>query len=483
VLINGSSGWACSSTAVGRRLVRGDLCVSANDPRLAVPDDLCRQEFCTHDVNAPGFCELEPLFPTSVTQNSDLCTSQSTGFTQLKDVAVHSVHPDWDHPMGILYPGLPVNTNHGTSNDAPICVPSHRKPISWLRPESSDVSKAVHVGSVIPNSPACTAESDPLVFSLPAGTLGTATSGSTTVNINGLRANAKVGRSCFDEICVLKTLDVFQADIADMTISGVELRKLRVDLATPAPLTTITPPDSPPFLGVAPGALRFRAEGQVNGVDRQFTAVNQVPFRVDAATNFRLLGNLDVTTPGPGGNLVTIRFAVNSNGAPATPQQAACMNQSGLELLYGFEEPQLWTASPAQLSLVTSPVTQGCGGLGVRGSGFMPIVGAPFSTVGLATNNALSVDLFIPTGQPNPFYTGALQMHLSCPSGGVNNQYIGQVELTGKPLNQYSTLRFPLPQAVRTTLARPLDDCFYTLSLNANPTGNTWILDRLRFTP
>jgi hypothetical protein len=113
----------------------------------------------------------------------------------------------------------------------------------------------------------------------------------------------------------------------------------------------------------------------------------------------------------------------------------------------------------------------------------MPIVGAPFSTVGLATNNALSVDLFIPTGQPNPFYTGALQMHLSCPFGGVNNQYIGQVELTGKPLNQYSTLRFPLPQAVRTTLARQLNDCSFTLSLNVNPTGNTWILDRLRFTP
>ena len=74
-------------------------------------------------------------------------------------------------------------------------------------------------------------------------------------------------------------------------------------------------------------------------------------------------------------------------------------------------------------------------------------------------------------------------MHLSCPSGGVSNQYIGQVELTGKPLNQYSTLRFSLPQAVRTTLARQLNDCSFTLSLNVNPTGNTWILDRLRFTP
>ena len=49
-------------------------------------------------------------------------------------------------------------------------------------------------------------------------------------------------------------------------------------------------------------------------------------------------------------------------------------------------------------------------------------------------------------------------------------------------MNQYSTLRFSLPQAVRTTLARPLDDCSFTMSLNVNQTGNAWLFDKLRFT-
>ena len=102
--------------------------------------------------------------------------------------------------------------------------------------------------------------------------MGTASGGGTTTTRSALRASARVGRSCFGEICVLKTLDDFQADLADMTISGVQLRKVRIVLATPAPLTSITPPDSPPFLGVAPGALRLRVEGQMNGVDKHSTS-------------------------------------------------------------------------------------------------------------------------------------------------------------------------------------------------------------------
>ncbi len=486
VLGSNNGGWQCLGGvgADGQRTVKGDVCVLPTDPGLANTTALCEQKFCTNDVNAPGSCRVSAAPVIDV--GSPECVTQSTALVQLKDVVVHSVHPDFLNPIGGpsgIYPGLAVNATLGTANDPPICVPPHAQPLTWVRADVADVSVGVSIGQAIPNSPACTSPSQQVTFSLAAGSMGTATSGTTTVPLNVLRAHAKVGKSCFDEICVLKTLDSFNADLADMTVAGVQLRKLRVNLAAPAPLTTIHPPDSPAFLGVAPGALRFRVDGQMNGVDTQVTAVTTVPFRVDAATNFRLLGNLDVAAPGPNGTIVTVRIALNANGAVATPQQAACTTQSGFDRLFGFEDPQLWSTAQAQVSLVTSPVTQGCGALGVRGSGFIPIVGAPFSTVGLATNNALSVDLFIPGGQPNPFYLGALQMHLSCPSGGVSNQYIGQVELTGKPLNQYSTLRFSLPQAVRSTLARQLNDCSLALSLNVNQTGNTWMLDRLRFTP
>jgi hypothetical protein len=116
----------------------------------------------------------------------------------------------------------------------------------------------------------------------------------------------------------------------------------------------------------------------------------------------------------------------------------------------------------------------------------MPITGTAsgiFNTAALSVNSALSVDLFIPGNQPNPFWLGALQMYLSCPTDNVFNQYIGQVELTGKPVNQFSTLRFPLPAATFSTLTQaPPKQCFLGLALNVNQTGRTWVLDNLRFT-
>jgi hypothetical protein len=113
----------------------------------------------------------------------------------------------------------------------------------------------------------------------------------------------------------------------------------------------------------------------------------------------------------------------------------------------------------------------------------MPITSTSFTTSGLSPRAALSIDLFIPSGQPNPQQLGALQMSLSCPSGGVNNQRIGTVNLTGKPLNAFSTLRFALPQATLATLGRPLNDCSFAIAFKVNATQANWILDNLRFTP
>jgi len=174
---------------------------------------------------------------------------------------------------------------------------------------------------------------------------------------------------------------------------------------------------------------------------------------------------------------------VDASGVPTTAQSSACANQSSLARLFGFEDVQRWSSTAGVLSLVTSPVTQGCGALGVKGQGYLPITGSAFTTRGLVTNSAASVDLFIPGNQPNPSYVGALQMYLSCPSGNLFNQYVGQVLLTGKPQNSYSTLRIPLPAVIKSTLARTLDDCAFTLGLNVNATGQTWLIDNLRFTP
>ena len=180
---------------------------------------------------------------------------------------------------------------------------------------------------------------------------------------------------------------------------------------------------------------------------------------------------------------MTITVATNVSGTPANAQQLACAGETGIQRLLGFEDVLSWSSMQATLSPVTTPVTQGCGALGIAGQGYMTIASLPFATNTLTLGPALSVDLFIPGNQPNQFYLGALQMYLSCPSGNVFNAYIGQAELTGKPQNAYSTFRYPLPSNVTSTLKQPLSDCSLSLALNVNQTGRTWILDNLRFTP
>jgi hypothetical protein len=454
----------------------GDVCVEKNDTRTAT--DVCKAKFCTNDHNAPGFCAVTAA---QATPSSPECSDLASGYVQLKDVRVHSEHIALED----FYFGAPttiVDDVLGTDADPPICVPPLIQPLTFVWPDGVDFSAAVSIGEAIPNSPDCTAPSSEVYFTLRPGTMATASGGGTTALLSALRGDARIGRVCGDGVCIPKTLDAFEADLADITISGTKLSKIHVQSVVPAPIVTINDPDGA-VPGIAAGALRLRLDGLVNGVDSLFTFVNSTSMRLDPSSSFRLYGRLVAGTLDSTGSPVTINIDVNANGTPATPAALACLNESGLDRVFGFEDPSLWTSTQAQLSLVTSPLTQGCGALGVQGSGFLSLAGAPFTTRGLATNSALSVDLFVPTGQPNPSYTGALQAYLSCPSGSVFNQYIGQVELTGKPVGHYSTLRFPLPSAVRTALARPLDDCAFTLALNVNATGNTWLLDQLRFTP
>jgi hypothetical protein len=150
--------------------------------------------------------------------------------------------------------------------------------------------------------------------------------------------------------------------------------------------------------------------------------------------------------------------------------------------LFGFEAVADWS-SPAALSLDAARKTQGLVGLRVGGSGFRTVTSAPLRTPPAMFSSTLRLDFFLPPNQPNSFWFGAVQMHASCPSAGVVNAYLGQVELTGKPTNQFSTLAFPLTSQVSTMLGQAHTDCYLSISLNTNATPISPVLDNLRFTP
>ena len=208
---------------------------------------------------------------------------------------------------------------------------------------------------------------------------------------------------------------------------------------------------------------------------------NDAPWTVLATqSGFTLGGAISQAVVSSNGTSTAFSGNVQLTGTPSA-NVATCAGESAIQNLFGFELPMLWT-STAPLTLVPSPVTQGCAALAFNGSGYQTINGSPFATSAVSVGSALSVDLLVPGNQPNPSWLGALQMYLTCPSGNVFNDYIGQVELTGLPQNQYSTLRFPLPSSTVSTLTRPLSDCSLSFAINVNATGHSWLFDNLRFT-
>jgi hypothetical protein len=472
----------CLTISEDHKVFVGDVCY---DPSVAnSAATTCQNTFCTNDINAPGFCNTT-VFSAGAAPEGVCGVSPAVLGPSEVIATLHSERcgPDVSEIVGDRTQFICDFTTHDDRTPPPdqtlFLDTSMMTVLQQLGPPSTDISRATDItfidGASFPPPTAA-------LFQLTPGPVASASGGGVTAGVTARRGLATIGQVCTPEICVLKTLDSLRVDVADTTVAGVPLTNLLIATTAPAPLTSIGDPSGGTFLGVAAGQMTLRVSGKMNGVDTVFFALNDSPWRVDAATPaFHLQGGLTLPHVAPNGGSVTV--TADAHGTPATAQTTACAAETGLQRLFGFEDVQRWSSTQAALSLATAPLTQGCGALGVQGSGYMTIAGGPFSTSGLATNAAASVDLFIPGNQPNPSWLGALQMYLSCPSGNVFNQYIGQVELTGKPQSHYSTLRFPLPSAVQSTLARPLDDCAFSFALNVNATGQTWLLDNLRFTP
>jgi hypothetical protein len=146
----------------------------------------------------------------------------------------------------------------------------------------------------------------------------------------------------------------------------------------------------------------------------------------------------------------------------------------------GFESTQQWSSS-APLSLNTAYRTDGQRSLNVGGGGYRTLTSAvlPGSVVG--GKREILVDVFVPENQPDPYYAGAVQTFLTCPSRQVFSEFVNQVELTDMPRGQFNTTVHAISTTLRNRLGSNPSDCRLTISLNANSTPTSYALDRLRF--
>jgi hypothetical protein len=153
-----------------------------------------------------------------------------------------------------------------------------------------------------------------------------------------------------------------------------------------------------------------------------------------------------------------------------------------------FEDPSLWRTLVGSTILDFSfEHTQGAGALSVKSSNFVELTSTTMSTAQVrgrfevANPTRVRYDLFVPSPAPNPFWVGFTQLYVSCPSAGINHQYIGQLELTGLPTNTWRTVSLALPAQVLTALKSNRNDFSIQIAINAPSAVQGFALDNVRF--
>ncbi|HVR21183.1 MAG TPA: multicopper oxidase domain-containing protein, partial [Polyangiaceae bacterium] len=152
--------------------------------------------------------------------------------------------------------------------------------------------------------------------------------------------------------------------------------------------------------------------------------------------------------------------------------------------ILGFEDPYDWVTVVGTIPTgIDTRHTQGSFSTSLAARGFTQLQGRSFALTSTLPAS-VSLDFFLPSQQPNPSFFGSVQLYANCPSKGVSRAFLSQVELTGRPTNQFNTLTFTIPAAVRTSVGSSCEDFAFETAINvpSNATG-TYLLDNLRGVP
>ena len=164
--------------------------------------------------------------------------------------------------------------------------------------------------------------------------------------------------------------------------------------------------------------------------------------------------------------------------------RSGALTAAGARVL-GFETPQAdWTVIwGGQGTITASPIhTEGSFSLAINARNFVPVQSVKIESLGPNVGSTVSYDLRLPPEQPNQFWFGTTQLYINLPSQGISNAFIGQVELTGKPLSQFVPIQYTLPANIVTALRATYNDLQVIVVINVpfNATG-TYRIDNLQF--
>ena len=116
----------------------------------------------------------------------------------------------------------------------------------------------------------------------------------------------------------------------------------------------------------------------------------------------------------------------------------------------------------------------------------MPIVSAPLTSADIRATagpnlSKISFGLLVPTNAPNPYWVGQALMFISAPSANQFNVYLGEVSLTGQPLQTFIRPSFTVPASAIPMLTGDRNDVTITIAINVNGGTQGWLLNDLRF--
>lgn len=149
-----------------------------------------------------------------------------------------------------------------------------------------------------------------------------------------------------------------------------------------------------------------------------------------------------------------------------------------------LDNTQGWTIPADQPVAISSDRTQGTGAFSVTPAGYKLLQSPALASTAIGGTGFVVLDMLVPVLQANPWYAGAVQLYVECPSRGVWNQWVGQVSLTELANGEWSTQRIPVPGPVAQGLAgATYSDLVLRIAVNTNPGSGNLLLDNVRFVP
>lgn len=150
--------------------------------------------------------------------------------------------------------------------------------------------------------------------------------------------------------------------------------------------------------------------------------------------------------------------------------------------LLSFENAAEWTSQQTAVSHTAEHVMDGLHALKVPASGWTVVESRLFDTAELSgVSSQMSIDVYVPDPQPNPWWVGDLHLRLTCPSADVYDAFIGQRSLTNLFDGEFNQLSFDLSDTVAGVLSSSHTDCWWSIVLNVNNGSGDFVFDRFGF--